>query len=127
MRHRKLLLALPLAAVALVALGRMLPAQQADPLQDVLQDGAKRGAAVAKVRPSVVAIFDSKFKGGGSGVLISKDGYALTNFHVVQPSGALMKCGLDNGVLYDGVVVGWDMVGDVALVKLVPQKDGEEF
>jgi Cu+-exporting ATPase len=33
-----------------------------------------------------VAIFAGE-AGGGSGVLISPDGYALTNFHVVQPAG----------------------------------------
>src|SRR5579871_1583823 len=93
----------------------------------VLDAQAKRIAVIEKIRPSVVAIFASGGQGGGSGVLISKDGYALTNFHVVQGSGPVMQCGLPDGVLYDAVLVGLDKVGDVALIKLLPQKEGKDF
>jgi serine protease Do len=93
----------------------------------VLEAQAKRVAVIEKVRPTVVAIFARGGQGGGSGVLISKDGYALTNFHVVQGSGPVMQCGLPDGVLYDAVLVGLDKVGDVALIKLLPQKEGLDF
>src|SRR5205807_2845484 len=88
---------------------------------------ARRVAVVNKVKPSVVAIFAAGGQGGGSGVLISKDGYALTNFHVVQGSGPVMKCGLPNGLLYDAVLVGLDKVGDIALIKLLPKQEGQDF
>jgi S1-C subfamily serine protease len=88
---------------------------------------ARRLQAIEKVRGAVVAIFARGGQGGGSGVLISPDGYALTNFHVVQPAGRFMKCGLADGVLYDAVVVGLDPVGDVALVKLLPKQEGQPF
>ena len=88
---------------------------------------ARRIAVIARVRPSVVAIFARGGQGGGSGVLVSKDGYALSNFHVVQGSGPVMQCGLPDGVLYDAVLVGVDKVGDVALIKLLPKKPGGEF
>lgn len=94
---------------------------------DVLKDEAARVAVVDKVRPSVVAVFARGGQGGGSGVLISDDGYALTNFHVVQAPGPVMQCGLADGVLYDAVLVGLDKVGDVALIKLLPKKEGEKF
>ena len=93
----------------------------------VLELEAKRIAAVEKVRPAVVAVFARGGRGGGSGVLISADGYALTNFHVVQPAGPVMQCGLADGVLYDAVVVGIDPVGDVALIKLLPKEPGQKF
>src|SRR6266404_5303503 len=93
----------------------------------VLEAQAKRVAVIEKVRPSVVAIFAPGGQGGGSGVLISKDGYTLTNFHVVLSSGPVMQCGLPDGVLYDAVLVGLDKVGDVALIKLLPQKEGQPF
>lgn len=80
---------------------------------------AKRIAVVKKVSPSVVAVVT----GGGSGVVISPDGYALTNFHVVQGQGGALRCGLPDGILYDAVLVGLDKIGDVALIKLLPRKD----
>lgn len=93
----------------------------------VMKAEAERVAVVAKVKPTVVAVFARGGQGGGTGVLISDDGYALTNFHVVQPTGPTMQCGLADGVLYDAVLVGWDKVGDVALIKLLPKKDGAKF
>src|SRR5712691_2170168 len=93
----------------------------------VMQAEADRVAAVAKVKPAVVAVFARGGQGGGTGVLINDEGYALTNFHVVQPTGPTMQCGLADGVLYDGVVVGIDKVGDVALIKLLPKTPGQKF
>ena len=83
----------------------------------------QRIAVVAQVSPAVVAIFSPGGQGGGSGVLISADGYALTNFHVTSGSGNFMKCGLSDGVLYDAVIVGIDPTGDVALIKLFGRDD----
>src|SRR5262249_46934938 len=102
-----------------------LPAQDLDPRIKAAE--AKRLATIAKVQPAVVAVFDLGGQGGGSGVLISPDGYALTNYHVVEPCGAVMRCGLPDGVLYDAVLVGQDMVGDVALIKLLPKQPGKPF
>ena len=86
--------------------------------------GAERDriAVMARASAAAVAIFAGE-AGGGSGVLISPDGHALTNFHVVQPAGVAMKCGLADGRLYDAVLVGLDPTGDVALVKLVGRDD----
>jgi serine protease Do len=97
------------------------------PMAQVLKSEADRVAAIEKVKPTVVAVFARGGQGGGTGVLINAEGFALTNFHVVQPTGALMQCGLADGVLYDAVLVGWDKVGDVALIKLLPKKEGSKF
>ncbi len=104
-----------------------LAAQAQNPDPRVLEAEAQRIAVIQKVTPTVVAIFARGAQGGGSGVLISTDGYALTNYHVVQGSGPVMECGLPNGVLYDAVLVGLDKVGDVALIKLLPKKEGQDF
>ena len=99
----------------------------ADVDKSVTDAEAQRVAVVARVRPAVVAVC---FYGGeacGSGVLIDAEGYALTNFHVVQPTGSVLQCGLPDGLLYDAVVVGIDKVGDVALVKLLPREPGKPF
>ena len=78
---------------------------------------------VRKITPATIVIFDSTGAGGGSGVLISSDGYALTNYHVTAPCGPAMKCGLPDGRLYDAVIVGIDPPGDVALIKLLGRED----
>jgi serine protease Do len=124
MKPHRLMLLLP-AVVGSLALALLAQAQQTP--DTVLKAEAQRVAVVEKVRPSVVAVFARGGKGGGSGVLISKDGYALTNFHVVQPCGATMQCGLPDGNFYDAVVVGIDKVGDVSLIKLLPKKEGQQF
>ncbi len=84
---------------------------------------ADRIALIERTRQSVVAVFDTKGEGGGSGVLISADGFALTNFHVARPCGEWMKCGLPDGRLYDAVLVGIDPVGDLALIQLLGRND----
>ena len=83
-----------------------------------------RIATIQKAMPAVVAIFDPAGKGGGSGVLITADGFAITNFHVVEGmGGAFMKCGLSDGKLYDAVVVGIDPTGDVAIIQMLGRTD----
>ena len=86
---------------------------------------ADRIAVIEQVRPTVLAVFSGipGRPGGGSGVIISPDGYALTNFHVVQPCGPYMKCGTADGKLYDAVLVGLDPTGDIALIKLLGRDD----
>ena len=83
----------------------------------------KRVEVIERVAPTVVAVFAKGGAGGGSGVLISNDGFALTNFHVIDGLGPFMKCGLNDGVLYDAVLVGIDPTGDVALIKLLGRDD----
>lgn len=101
----------------------LLPAavRAADPA--VLEAQQQRISVIERVASSVVAIFAPGGQGGGSGVLISADGYAITNFHVVQGTGAFMKCGLNDGMIYDAVIVGIDPTGDVAMIKLLGRDD----
>lgn len=98
-------------------------AAEVDPA--VLKAEAARIALVEKIRPAVLSVFSgtSGRPGGGSGVIISADGYALTNFHVVKPCGPYMKCGTSDGKLYDAVLVGLDPTGDIALIKLLDRND----
>jgi S1-C subfamily serine protease len=105
-----LMLALPAAALA-----------QVDPA--VLEAERARVAVVERCMASTVAIFSPGGQGGGSGVVISPDGYALSNFHVTNATGKAMKCGMADGALYDAVIVGLDPTGDVALLKLLGRDD----
>lgn len=89
----------------------------------VLQAQQSRMDVVHQAAKSVVAIFSPDGNGGGSGVLVTPDGYALSNYHVTSACGDFMKCGLNDGVLYDAVIVGIDPTGDVALLKLLGRTD----
>jgi S1-C subfamily serine protease len=85
----------------------------------VLAEQSRRITVIDRMAPAVVAIFSPDGKGGGSGVLVSADGYVVTNYHVIMELGPFMKCGLNDGNLYDAVIVGIDPTGDVAMVKLL--------
>jgi serine protease Do len=98
-----------------------------DGASDIRTAEAKRIAAIERVRPAIAAVFGPGGGGGGSGVVISPDGFCLTNFHVTQPCGNFLYCGLADGVLYEAVIVSSDPVGDVALVKLIPQEKDKPF
>jgi serine protease Do len=95
----------------------------AGPPDEVLQIEQQRIAAIAKASEAFIAVFANEGNGGGSGVVISPDGYALTNFHVAKPAGNHSKCGMKDGRLYDAVLVGLDPTGDTALIKLLGRDD----
>jgi S1-C subfamily serine protease len=98
-------------------------AHAADVPPSVVELEKQRITVIAKATPTFVAIFANEGNGGGSGVLISADGYALSNYHVTRPAGDYMKCGLADGKMYDAVIVGVDPTGDVALIKLLGRDD----
>ncbi len=96
----------------------------ADDLPALLEQAqSKRVAAIAKASKTAVCIFGPGSRGGGSGVVISPDGFAISNYHVVESCGSFMKCSMSDGVLYDAVIVGIDPVGDVAMIKLLGRDD----
>ena len=104
----------------------MLASAQGDGLDKRLQDAeAKRIALIERIKKSVIAVLAPGGQGGGSGVLITEDGYALTNFHVAAAIGSYFHCGLSTGEMYDAVLVGLDRGGDLALIKLIQKKDHE--
>ncbi len=62
--------------------------------------------------------YQQKVKSSGSGVVISPDGYVITNHHVIE-NAAGIKVTLQGGNQYDAEVIGSDNVSDLALIKLV--------
>jgi S1-C subfamily serine protease len=66
--------------------------------------------------PSEIKL-QSKAKSMGSGFIISRDGYILTNNHVIeQAEGILVK--LPNGREYEAKVIGKDAETDIALIRI---------
>lgn len=56
--------------------------------------------------------------GGGSGFIVSPDGYAVTNRHVVNEDGALLTAFSNDGSEYKVKVVEIDTEYDIAVIKL---------
>ncbi|MFC1666719.1 Do family serine endopeptidase [Candidatus Omnitrophota bacterium] len=65
---------------------------------------------------------DREFKrlGLGSGVIIDKEGYILTNEHVIRGADRITVT-LPDGRAFDGHVTGFDMYSDLAVVKIEPK------
>jgi serine protease Do len=63
---------------------------------------------------------DQKAQSLGSGVIISADGYIVTNNHVVEGAEEI-KVRCTNYEEYDGTIVGRDPKTDVALIKITPR------
>jgi S1-C subfamily serine protease len=81
----------------------------------------RRIEMIERVAPSVVCVFDSHQRGGGSGVLIDDEGHGLTNYHVVAEMLNTRRGlgGLGDGKLYELEVLGVDPTGDVAMFRLL--------
>ncbi|MEF3404440.1 S1C family serine protease [Agromyces sp. CCNWLW203] len=81
-------------------------------------------AVAAKASPSVVTISVSGAQSGGtgSGIILSDDGYVLTNTHVVTLDGATgdpaIQVKTNDGHLYAAELVGTDPLSDLAVIKL---------
>lgn len=102
------------AALAFSFGGRSALAEDKN-LEKVLQIQKELEDTIARVMPAFVKI------GGGSGVVISEDGYFLTNFHVawqVLNRVETTTVQLPGGASYIARRVGWDPVGDVTLCKI---------
>ncbi|MBO0781768.1 MAG: trypsin-like peptidase domain-containing protein, partial [Ktedonobacteraceae bacterium] len=82
-----------------------------------------REAVVAKVRPSVVQINVATTRGNGlgSGVVIDKRGYIVTNNHVVEGAQRLQVM-MANGTALPAQLVGTAPMDDLAVVKIDPRK-----
>lgn len=75
--------------------------------------------AVAKVGPAVVTVINDSSAGqaSGSGVIISNQGYILTNNHVVEGAQSLSVI-FQKGNTADATLIGRDPFADVAVIKV---------
>lgn len=86
-------------------------------------------AVATKALPSVVTIevAGTSEAGSGSGVIISDDGYVLTNTHVVTLGGAAadptIRVTTSDGRIFAATVVGTDPIYDLAVIKLTDAED----
>lgn len=65
---------------------------------------------------------DFKQRSLGSGFIIGKDGYIVTNNHVIENADQI-KVILKDGKEYDATIIGRDPSTDLALIKIKPEKE----
>ncbi|WP_309707108.1 trypsin-like peptidase domain-containing protein [Armatimonas sp.] len=69
---------------------------------------------------------ERRFEGSGSGIILSAEGYVLTNYHVISPliSQPTAKCQvtLADGRRFSVTVIGGDQASDLAVIKLLGAK-----
>jgi len=86
-------------------------------------------AAYAKVSPSVVHITSTVLRrdflfgivpqqGTGSGILVSRDGYVLTNNHVIEDASRI-QVKLSDGRVYEAELVGSEPSSDIAVIRIL--------
>ncbi|VEI57512.1 protease DegS [Pasteurella multocida] len=83
--------------------------------------------AVRIASPAVVNVYNRSFSSNsgdqlevgnlGSGVIMSKDGYILTNKHVIQNADQIVVA-LQNGQIFDASLIGSDSLTDLAVLKI---------
>ncbi len=105
---------------------------QAAVCDDVKQE---MSAAADTVRPALVRIHvistdyrqgrETRVESGGSGVIISPEGYVVTNHHVASDAERLF-CTLADKREVEAKLVGTDPLSDIAVIKLV-SPDGKPF
>ena len=116
--------ALSLPALADPAAEASRPYQESDPRIVSYRDAVSRAAA------SVVTVHSAHVsrsplplpprvaaQGLGSGVIVDRNGYVVTNYHVVQEASQLAIAHPD-GTIYSAQVVGADPLSDLALLKI---------
>ncbi len=86
-------------------------------------DAAKNSrAAVVSIKGKSDLGYRSKTKSSGSGILISPDGYIVTNNHVIQETNRIDIL-LDDNREYTAAIIGTDPTTDIALLKI----EGDQF
>lgn len=98
--------------------------------ESVSPEGILSTAQIAeKVSPSVVGLIstvkgftffynqETTAESSGSGIIISSDGYIITNNHVISGADSV-KVALNNGETYDATLIGTDQDTDLAVIKI---------
>jgi len=70
-----------------------------------------------ETQSTLYGYYTYKAEGNGSGVIISNDGYILTNNHVISGASNI-KVRLRDGTEYDATLIGKDSKTDIAIIKI---------
>lgn len=119
--HTKRILAALTALVALIAAGVIGHSLQPAPKTSAITNAVKN-TLVAKVDRSVVDITATdkyqQIVASGTGIILSPNGYVLTNNHVIAGATSISAKIGGEGKAYSAIVVGYDVAQDLAVLKL---------
>lgn len=116
----------------IIALVVLYGAKFADVVGNLLNNNqvVSYSRAVKKASPAVVNIYSQQYidssidnkqhlqpTGLGSGIIVDKKGYILTNFHVVSQADQILIA-LQDGRLFSAKVVGSDLITDLAVLQI---------
>ena len=94
---------------------------------NVSADGMTPGQVYAQNVASTVLVYSEMVQMGqwgystGSGFILTKDGYVVTNYHVIEGGSSYMVVTSDN-VQHEAVLVGGDASNDIAVLKMEGDK-----
>ncbi|MBQ5782548.1 MAG: trypsin-like peptidase domain-containing protein [Oscillospiraceae bacterium] len=93
-----------------------------NPLPENNDGGYETTAIYEKVNPSVVSInvydnYSISAIGQGTGIVMTEDGYVITNAHVVE-KGTSVNVVFHDGTSSRGTIIGMDTTTDLAVIKL---------
>jgi S1-C subfamily serine protease len=106
------------APAKLTSTSTTVPTSSGSANQPIVQIAASASPAVVTITASGSGNFGRNSGASiGSGMIVTSDGYILTNRHVIATGGTL-TVQLSDGRQFDGTVVGTDPEHDVAVVKI---------
>ena len=84
-----------------------------------ITDAAKPSVVEIKTESVTSDVWMQQYvtEGAGSGVIVTNDGYIVTNNHVIEGAGKIMVT-LSDGSEYDAKLIGTDSMTDVAVIKI---------
>lgn len=96
--------------------------QESQTIADMLENVSKSVVGISRIKTHTNSIFSPKESinelGLGSGIIISNNGYILSNCHVTGEKSATCYITLENGYTYEGSVVWCDADLDLSISKI---------
>jgi serine protease Do len=93
--------------------------QEGELVADIAEEVAPSVVSIAAESRSSASLFGQATQSAGSGIIISKDGYVLTNRHVIAGDTTSIEIVTSDGTVYDDVeVIGSDPLNDLGFLKI---------
>lgn len=96
--------------------------QESETVADMLEKASESVVGISKIKTKSNSIFSSNNNinelGLGSGIIISSNGYILSNCHVTGEKSTTCYITLENGYTYEGTVVWCDSDLDLSITKI---------